>query len=248
MQSPDIFKDDEAYYADRSYLSNSSLKLLRESPTKFKLWSDGKWTYPSASHFDIGTALHALFLEGRDSTLEWSGVRRGKDYESFCQENNSKIILNSRDYDLVHSMNDKLNRVSEVNEIMTDHWFPELPAVMEYDGLKLKGKADAIVEHWDGRKYIVDLKTTMKSMEDFKKSARWMLYNQQAALYKSLFEADEFYFLVVQKEFPYEVGIFKASDQFLESGYNELHHSIAMYHHYFTNGNYKPFSAYVDEI
>lgn len=59
------FNDDEAYFADKEYLSNSMLKLLRQSPTKFHLMRKGKWSYPSASYFDIGAALHALFLEGK---------------------------------------------------------------------------------------------------------------------------------------------------------------------------------------
>ena len=63
------FKNDEEYYADRSYLSNSSLKLLRESPTKFKLWRENKWSYPNTNFFSIGSAIHALFLEGKETAI-----------------------------------------------------------------------------------------------------------------------------------------------------------------------------------
>jgi len=65
-----------------------------------------------------------------------------------------------------------------------------------------------------------------------------MLYNQQAALYKYLFEVDDFYFVVVEKEFPYEVGIFKCSDAFLNSGLKELQTSINLYRELFLNGDY----------
>ena len=71
MSDLEKFKSDEAYYADTEYLSNSMLKLLRQSPTKFHLMREGKWSYPSASYFDVGTALHALFLEGIDKTILW---------------------------------------------------------------------------------------------------------------------------------------------------------------------------------
>ena len=47
------FNDDEVYYADREYLSNSSLKLMKESPTKFSLWHKGKWLQPNTSAFDV---------------------------------------------------------------------------------------------------------------------------------------------------------------------------------------------------
>ena len=65
MNIVEKFQDDEAYYADKSYMSNSSFKLLRKSPTKFYLWRQGKWSYPNTSFFDVGSALHALFLEVR---------------------------------------------------------------------------------------------------------------------------------------------------------------------------------------
>ena len=77
------FNDDEAYYADRTYLSNSSLNLLRKSPTKFHLWRQGKWSWPSASYFDVGSALHSMFLEGKDISIKWDGTRRGNDYKMF---------------------------------------------------------------------------------------------------------------------------------------------------------------------
>ena len=66
------FNDDEVYYADREYLSNSSLKLMKESPTKFNLWHKGKWSQPNTSAFDVGRALHARFLGGQGK-LHWLG-------------------------------------------------------------------------------------------------------------------------------------------------------------------------------
>ena len=65
------FNDDEVYYADREYLSNSSLKLLKESPTKFDLLRKDKWKQPSTSAFDVGRALHARFLEGKTNYIAW---------------------------------------------------------------------------------------------------------------------------------------------------------------------------------
>ena len=35
MTDLERFQDDEAYYADKKYMTNSALKLLRTSPTKF---------------------------------------------------------------------------------------------------------------------------------------------------------------------------------------------------------------------
>lgn len=246
------FNNDEAYYADKEYLSNSMLKLLRQSPTKFHLLREGKWSYPSASYFDIGTALHALFLEGKQVALPWSGRRGTNDYKAFAAENPDKLILPEKDYNLVMGMYDKLMALDEVKDLMGIDFKPEVPAVMEHvtdlgNIIKLKGKADAVV--FDGvETYLVDLKTSAKSLEDWKKGAKWMMYNQQAYLYKTLFGVDNFYFLVVEKEFPYEVGIFKASDDFLASGEYEFNKSIELYERTFLNGVFNPYSARVGEL
>lgn len=252
MKDVDKFKDDEAYYADKSYMSNSSFKLLRQSPTKFHLWKQGKWSYPTTSFFDVGSALHALFLEKKEIALRWEGTRRGNDYKQFCAENPDNLILPSKDYDLVYAMNDKLNKIPAVNTLMGMEFDAEVPATSTYtteSGLEIpiKGKADAIVDDGFSR-YIVDLKTTAKSLEEFKRSARFMLYNQQAALYTRLFDLDKFVFLVVEKDFPYEVGIFECSDEFLRQGEFELECSVRKYEQLFFENEFKPYNAIIDTI
>lgn len=245
------FQDDEAYYADRSYLSNSSLKLMTKSPTKFHLWREGKWSWPSASYFDVGQALHALFLEGKDISVKWNGTRRGNDYKEFCAENEGKLVLPTKDYDCVKGMYDKLQKVDAVTQLMGFDFQPEVPAVMEWayetgEVVGLKGKADSIVTDGD-RKYIVDLKTTAKPLDEFVRGARWM-YAQQAYLYTELFDLDEFYFLVIEKEFPYEVGIYKASDAFLAIGEHQLNESMELYQRLFLNETFRPYYAHIGEL
>lgn len=252
MSDLEKFKSDEAYYADKEYLSNSMLKLLRQSPTKFHLMREGKWSYPSASYFDVGTALHALFLEDTDKTILWNGTRRGNDYKEFKAEHSDKLILPKKDYDTVHNMHDKLRKLTEVEELMGLRFEAEVPGIMDhitdsFAKIKLKGKADALCFDGDSN-YLVDLKTTAKSLEDFQKSARWMLYNQQAYLYSKIFGVDDFYFLVIEKEFPYEVGIFKASDEFLYSGQMQFDTSIKMYEDLFLNQEFNPYNVKYGEL
>jgi len=245
------FNDDEVYYADREYLSNSSLKLMKESPTKFDLWRKGKWSQPSTSAFDVGRALHARFLEDKLNYTGWDGARRGADYKNFCAENPDTIVLTKTDYNIVEGMYDKLIKVDAVKEIMGLEFKAEVPGIMEWETekgnvIKVKGKADALA--WDGvNNYLVDLKTTKDPMHKWKRNAFYN-YAQQAYLYKTIFDVDDFYFLVVQKEFPYEVGIYKAGDAFLARGEKELEDSINLYERLFIDGEFKPFSADIDEI
>lgn len=245
------FNDDAVYYADREYLSNSSLKLMKESPTKFDLWRKGKWSQPNSTAFDVGRALHARFLEDKINYTGWDGARRGADYKNFCAENPETIVLTKNDHHIVEGMYDKLMKVDAVKDIMGLEFKPEVPGVMEWETekgniIKVKGKADALA--WDGvSNYLVDLKTTKDPMHKWKRNAFYN-YAQQAYLYKTIFDVDEFYFLVVQKEFPYEVGIYKAGDGFLARGEKELEDSINLYERLFIDGEFKPFSADIDEI
>lgn len=234
----DIFKSDEAYYADREYLSNSALKLLRESPTKFHLWRSGKWKQPDTSAFDMGKAVHSIVLEGIDNAIvcEVRKDQRTKVYQEFLEQNEGKLILSQSEYRDYLGMSERLQNNSEVQALMLGGR-SEVPQTGTYNGLKFKGKADMLVEHWN-EDYIVDLKTTAKSIDEFKKSAKYLLYNQQAALYSHLFEVERFIFVVVEKSWPYEIGIFDCSQEFMDSGYQELNRSIKLYEDLFVDGEY----------
>lgn len=242
------FHNDDAYYSDKEYLSNSMLKLMRESPTKFKLYMEGKWRYPDAAHFAVGSAIHALFLEGEERIGLWDGTKRGKDYNQFKLECEQKKLhlLNQREYDDIMSMTQKLQSNEAVSEIM-GNFKPEVPMARELHGFKMKGKADALVHNWD-KSYIVDLKTTAKSLDEFSRAARYMFYDQQAALYTDLFMVDEFYFVVIEKSWPFEIGIFKCSEQFINGGRKKLLESLSTYEHLFVNGFYNENKANIYEL
>jgi hypothetical protein len=65
-------------------------------------------------------------------------------------------------------------------------------------------------------------------IQDFKYAAKKFSYDLQAALYLKVFNADEFVFLVVNKDTK-DIGIFECSEQFLEWGNNAVEHGIKMY-------------------
>lgn len=242
MDILELFNDDEVYYSDRDYLSNSSLKLMKESPKKFWLWKNRKWSQPDNAAFNVGRALHARFLEDKENYIAWDGQRRGAEYTKFTKENKDIIVLTQSEKKLVDDMYKSLNFLDDVKELMTDAFKPEVPAVMSWfvgeEGheVRFKGKADAIVEK-NGRRYIVDLKTTKDDLGKWANQAKWN-YAQQAYLYKELFQLDEFYFLVVQKSFPYDVGIFEVSDSFFGRGEMEFNDSLNMYKRLFIDGEF----------
>ncbi len=247
-----FFDDDNNYYADNKFMTNSALKLIRQSPTKYYLQQKGKWSYPTTPAFDIGSALHALFLEGKHIAVRFEGTRRGNEYKEFKAANEGKIVMPAKDYDTVYAMHDKLSKLSEVEDLMTIDFRAEVPMIMNHvtergNIIPVKGKADAVVFNGVDT-YLVDLKTYGKTLDEFERSAKFMLYNQQAYIYKTLFGVDDFYFLVQEKVFPYEVGIYKASDKFLYWGGEEFKKSIDKYEQLFLNGNFNPYSATIGEL
>ena len=203
------FASDDFYFADKSALSNSMLGILDDSPTKFKLFKDGKWSYPSADYFDIGTGVHQLFLEDVDNRILIEGTRRTKEYKMAKEENPSKLVLPSSDYKLVDQMVDKLRKVPELADFMNgfSEQTPELAAtaVVTTDSgseISIKGKADMLLSHGFGKPVLMDLKTSAKGLKDWKRNAWYGSYPRQCYMYSQLFDVEEFYFVVITKTFP----------------------------------------------
>lgn len=249
------FADDTFYFADKESLSNSMLGILDESPTKFKLFKEGKWSYPSADYFDIGTGVHQLFLEGVDNRILIEGTRRTKEYKLMKEEHPDKLVLPTSDYNLVDNMVDKLKKVPELAEFMGQfsEQQPELAATATVttdkgNVISFKGKADMLLGHGFGKPVLMDLKTSAKGLKDWKRNAWYGSYPRQAYMYSQLFDVEEFYFVVITKTFPYEVGIFKASEQFIEKGKQMFEASIRNYEYLFLEGNYKPYGATIGTL
>ena len=244
------FADDTFYFADKKSLSNSMLGILDDSPEKFNLFMQGKWSYPSADYFDIGTAVHQMFLEDVDNRIEIEGTRRTKAYKEAKQDNPDKLVLPSSDYKLTTDMVDKLKKVPQLEEFMSGfaEQRPEVAATATVttskgNTISVKGKADMLLSDGFGVPVLMDLKTSAKDLNQWKRNAWYGSYPRQAYLYSNLFEVEEFYFVVITKTFPYDVGIFKASDAFLKKGKEQFEKSITQYETLFLEDNFKPYSA-----
>lgn len=241
-----MFKSDKEYYADREYLTNSSLKLLHKSPTLFYQWLNGTGDNYSSSALEIGKAFHSLSLEGIVNFVGYEGTRRGKEYMQFCEEHDGEIILSKKEADLIHKMYDVLRKCPEVNELMyseDDLIVVETPALSVWDGIKIKGKADMLVERDFTDRYLVDIKTTGGTLEEFRRGAKYMGYDQQAAIYCKLFGVDTFYFVAITKTYPHEVGIYKCSPRFIQDGNIKAQEAIDKYKRLFLENNFNPYNA-----
>lgn len=239
-----MFQNDEEYYSDREYLSNSSMGILMESLDKFYLWKNRLWEQKDIPAYYFGRAVHSYFLEGIDLAVEYPDRRYGAAYNEFAKLNEGKIILTSKEYENYCAVRERLDYCQELIGLIDRSIFKaEVPAVGHSFGVPVKAKADGILDDGFSR-VIIDLKTTSSSVADFHKKAREYDYDRQAALYKHLFGGDRFIFVVVTKEHPVEIGIFECSDEFIDRGVGKLIEATSLYKHCFMDGEYKFGSVY----
>ena len=117
----------------------------------------------------------------------------------------------------------------------------EVPALVEIDGLAIRGKADILKPG----QYIADVKTTNDGLKEivlrngevtnqFKYTIEKYDYDLQAYLYAQLYNVPDFYWLVIDKTTT-DIGIFKASEATIQSGKNKLEAAIAIYKAFFVD-------------
>lgn len=70
-----------------------------------------------------------------------------------------------------------------------------------------------------------------------------MGYDQQAAVYCHLFGVEKFYFVVITKSFPYDIGIYECSSQFIVQGAIKAQEAISKYKQLFLENEFNPYRA-----
>jgi len=235
------FIDDNTYYADTDYISNSNLGRMRENIHLFAQYLEGKYQYEKQQPFTVGRFFHTLLLEPQKASNFHRANVKGRNTKAFqgqLSEVGFDWLLTSSEWDMCIEMEQSFKRREKLMDILTEG-IKETPAIGVYRGVPIKGKADIIVER-DGKRIGYDPKSTSKSVSDFGRSARFYNYDRQAALYMELFGLDEFYFIPVEKSYPYTPALIKASDEFIRGGYHKLNRDIDFYKHLFIDGNYDP--------
>ena len=115
----------------------------------------------------------------------------------------------------------------------------EVPMLKAFNNIPVRGKADI----YKPGEYVADVKTTGDGLKDvqlksgdvvnqFKFTIDKYDYDLQAYLYTQLFDVPDFYWLVVDKSTT-DIGVFKASDQTLESGKVKLEAALQIYEAFF---------------
>ena len=173
--------DDNFYYGDLSklVLSSSSLKLLLDSPKKYR--NVTQYGSPETQPLRDGKLVHLSILEP-DKFQE-------QIYVNVTSKNTKAYKEAKAKYGEVYTRSEKENaeRIADAflrNELALQHISDcafEVPALDIIDGFPFRGKADVLSDRG-----IVDIKTTTGGVKNFFDSAKKYSYDVQCYLYCNL--------------------------------------------------------------
>lgn len=233
---------DEFYYSvmgTDKCLSYSTMKHLLKSPK----WFEYKRRNPSPETQALrdGNLVHCEILEPQKyQTFQFVDVstKNTKKYK-LAQEKYGKAYT----YTLKEKyMNNRIASAFLQNDRCVSFMQGaevEVPALESFNGIPVRGKADI----YKAGQYVADVKTTNdgvknidlkdgSSTNQFAFTVQKYDYDLQAYLYTQLFDVPEFWWLVVDKSTT-DIGVFKASEQTLESGKLKLEAALQIYEAFF---------------
>ena len=216
-------EDDE--YFKRDGLSNSSFRLLAESPLHLE---HADLFALTGGTFTFGSALHCLVLEpeefnkryavetfeGQDLNKNSNAYKEAK--RKWQEEVKGKETLTGKEMEKLEKM---ARNVKAIAGNLFKDGQAEMAMMCGMDGIQMKGKVDYINHRL---KLIIDLKTT-GDIKRFGSSAVDYNYVTQASLYtdiaKEITKEDyQFVFVIVDVNSPHLVRIEKASQEMIEIG------------------------------
>lgn len=208
------------YHSLKDSYSSSQLKTMLEDPEifyrKYVIKEIEKEEIPA---FDVGTYFHTAILEPhklKDECAVYSGIRRGKEWESFKETHKGKAIITEAEMGSAQSLisavkNSKISQdllskgmpevscfidvfvysgevFSQGNVLTRDGWLPSLVFHLAEDfGVKICLKVRADLL---GNDFILDLKSTTgnaKNEHSIKQKVSMYSYDLSAALYLDVF-------------------------------------------------------------
>ena len=242
-------------YYEHPAISNSKLNWFARSPYYYKRMCQSP-DEPTAS-MDFGTAFHMYVLEPNlfnDNYIIHEKFDRrtkvGKEHYNNMMDlaaSGKKKLISDTDLERIkwmhHSLMDNpaacnlIPHPKQSESVNTDRIESEIFFDYNYGGvnIKCKSKIDYIQEVVNKDVNIIDLKTT-QSITSFKSSYKYKFgYYRQAAFYRLAAMAEgynvkDFYFVVVETQYPHECAVFKVGQWDMEKGTNDVHDLLCGLH------------------
>jgi exodeoxyribonuclease VIII len=259
------YQHDELSNADyhaHSALSRSALLSFSQSPAHFwqrYLSSQNIAKAPTPAML-FGSALHSFVLEPDRYNLDYlelPGGSRASTAARVIQEKaaaEQSTVLPHGTTAKCHAMSKALMGHKAASKALTTAGQNEVSffATCPKTDLEVKCRADRLTN----KGWVIDLKTTICAAPDaFARTIANYQYHIQAGFYLDVIEwatghrPKGFLFVCIEKEAPYAVSVFRASDAMIQAGSKkaqELLHGLA--DHFLRFGPEKPWPAYGESI
>jgi len=226
----------EAYQNDfRSYISSSDIRRLLRSPAHFR--NPAKM---ESAAMAFGTVVHTFVLEPHVAEARYRAradvdgrTKEGKavrDWEQSLAAQQGVQFVSRADYDAATSIATSVRTHLGATSLLTGGMAEVSGTADNFCGINARIRPDYLC---DDR--IIDLKTCTDARPDaFVRSVMSYGYHIQAAYYLAVAEAIDgkkrkFYWVAVEKDAPYAVAVYEASDAMLEHGRREYRKAIELY-------------------
>ena len=227
---------DEAYFNEfRSYISSTDIRRLLRSPAHFR---NPAVVDTPATQF--GTLAHAFILLPGDAEARYrpradvdGRTKEGKatrEWEANLAANQGVKFVSAADYNAAVSIASSIRTHLGATSILTSGVAEVSGIANDFLGVNARIKPDYRTDA-----HIVDVKTCSDARATgFIRSVMTYEYCVQAAYYCDVAESidgkkRDFYWVAVEKDAPYAVAVYKASDEMLEYGRQQYKRAIEIY-------------------
>lgn len=227
-----LIKMNEREYHAHEALGSSDIKQLLQNPYGFRQEK------PTSKALELGSLVHKLILEPQEFESSYyvldnidRRTKEGKEkYIKALQEAEaeSKEIIDLATYNQGKEIAEAFNKTSVAK--LLENGVAENCAFSEIDGVAVKCRPDF---YRQDKNIIIDLKTTSiaggASALNFQKAVANYRYYIQASLYMQILGADEFYFIAIETQSPFMIGVYKLDITALELGETQIKKAIKRY-------------------
>lgn len=232
------FRDDEQYYSDFEYVTNSQLGWFDKSISFYEYRRKYADKFSPTQPMIFGDAFHKSILEPdkfKETFVMAPNVdrrtKKGKEEwsEFILSLSPHQKALTANEYDDIYIMSDIIMSDREASGLLSNGVAEDVAVWKDpQTGVLCKGKADYV-----GQDYIVDLKTTRDcSIQGFLDSCKKYGYFRQSAFYCDAFGVTTFYFIAIEKTSPYIMNIFMVHPKRLDDGRFEYQTILTRYKKY----------------
>ena len=212
---------------------------------------------PPTTAMNLGTVTHTLTLEPDKFAQEYILLpkmdmrkKENKEIKATLEKKafeKNLMIIDQETYDLAFQMAVSVRSHPLVKLIM-QKGNPEVSYFWEKDGIKLKARPD-----WVNGKYWMDLKTSRDaSRKGFVRACADSGYHRRASFYSecALYHGEyvDYIFVLVNKEPPYEVGVYQLPEEALSIGKTQWENALVDYQEYQPEDHVFGFSRIIETV